>query len=439
MLFILRENHIGFPILYLTPDNMVAFIKTTLAIQVMYYANICCIKTSILVTYLRFAVSRTFRTLCYATIALHVVFFVICFVVTLAQCRPISKMWDFTNAIAGSCINTTAFFYFTSSFNIVTDLWILALPIPTLRNIQRPKREKIALFLIFGAGTFAATASIVRLYTIRIYTESTDPFRDGIPVNLWSIIEVTVAISCASVPALKPIFSRRQRAATRAAKSVSSGTSGMQYSGRVGYSQSQIGRSQPQIYSYEPPQTYLAREVRAEYEAEQTQEKKQVADLGFQPQNPFRPTVDREATESSGMSLGLPLQQPLQAPPRSAQHPPVPMPRSPSYRSDNGKVTSPTPLRGVLRAQNTPKTSLDAVRPAIPRRSSSQKSVVSFRDMPAGEKCENGVPHKRSGDEGWPLPVQGNGSQRSLHSVSARPKGPDRNASQGSFYLEGSD
>lgn len=165
------------------------------------------------------AVSGTFRKLCYATIALHAVFFVICLIVTLAQCVPLHKMWDFTGAVEGTCINGTAFFYTTSAFNIITDIWILVMPFKTLKSIQRPGHEKIALFIIFGVGAFATAASIIRLHTIYIYTLATDPFRDGVSVNLWSVIEVTIAISCASVSALKPIFSSRQRNVTRAAKS----------------------------------------------------------------------------------------------------------------------------------------------------------------------------------------------------------------------------
>lgn len=174
--------------------------------------------------------SGTFRKLCYATIALHAVFFVICLIVTLAQCTPLHKMWDFTGAVEGSCINSTAFFYTTSAFNIITDIWILVMPFKTLKSIQRPGHEKIALFIIFGVGAFATAASIIRLHTIYIYTLATDPFRDGIAVNLWSIIEVTIAISCASVSALKPIFSSRQRNATRAAKS----SAGQSQSGGAG-------------------------------------------------------------------------------------------------------------------------------------------------------------------------------------------------------------
>ncbi|KAB5543089.1 hypothetical protein GE09DRAFT_1244464 [Coniochaeta sp. 2T2.1] len=216
-LFVMKHNHMGYPMTMLTPDNMTAMIKTTLAIQLMYYAIVCCIKTSILFTYLRFALTRTFRVLCGATIVLHTVFFFICFVVTISQCRPLHKMWDLTKTEPGTCINTTAFFYSTSAFNIITDVWILALPIPTLRSIQRPSREKIALFLIFGAGTFAAISSVVRLHTIYRYTEAADPFKESILVNLWSMIEVCVAVACASVPALKPVFSRGQRMRSRRA------------------------------------------------------------------------------------------------------------------------------------------------------------------------------------------------------------------------------
>ncbi len=102
----------------------------------------------------------------------------------------------------------------TSSFNIITDIWILVLPINTLRAINRPTHEKIALFIIFGVGTFAAVASMVRLHTIYTYTEAADPFKDSLLVNIWSMIEVNIAIACASVPALKPLFSASQRRRT---------------------------------------------------------------------------------------------------------------------------------------------------------------------------------------------------------------------------------
>lgn len=67
--------------------------------------------------------------------------------------------------------------------NIITDFWILALPIKTLNGFKRPMQEKIALALIFGAGLFATIMSVVRLQSIYTFTLATDPFRDAIAVS----------------------------------------------------------------------------------------------------------------------------------------------------------------------------------------------------------------------------------------------------------------
>jgi len=46
--------------------------------------------------------------------------------------------------------------------------------------------------------------SIIRLYTIRVFTDSKDPFYDGVPINVWSMVEINIAIICASVPGERP-------------------------------------------------------------------------------------------------------------------------------------------------------------------------------------------------------------------------------------------
>jgi hypothetical protein len=99
--------------------------------------------------------------------------------------------------------------------SITADVWILILPITTLLKVQRPKREKLALVAIFSLGVFSCVASIVRLHSIRIYTESSDPFHNSVPINLWSMVEINIGILCASIPATKALFSRAQRARTQ--------------------------------------------------------------------------------------------------------------------------------------------------------------------------------------------------------------------------------
>lgn len=115
---------------------------------------------------------------------LHVVFFVVCFIVTLCQCRPLHKFWAVPPpSVDGYCINTTAFFYFTSGFNILTDIFILCLPVSTLLRVNRPKKERLALLFIFLFGTFATVMAITRLHSIYTYTLATDPFQQGILVR----------------------------------------------------------------------------------------------------------------------------------------------------------------------------------------------------------------------------------------------------------------
>ncbi|KAL8308770.1 hypothetical protein RB593_006874 [Gaeumannomyces tritici] len=224
-MFVVKNDHMGFPRSKLTPVNMVNFLKTALAIQIIYSATLACIKMSICFTYLRFAVANKFRYLCIGTIATHAIFFLICFIILLFQCQPMENVWDVTGTVQGTCINNSAFFYAAPGFHILTDIWILLLPMHTLKNIRRPNREKAALFAIFGVGAFAVAASCIRLHTILLYNLSDDKFRDALPVNLWTMIETTVAVICASVPGLKPIFSRWRRHGGRETNSQNMGAS----------------------------------------------------------------------------------------------------------------------------------------------------------------------------------------------------------------------
>ena len=99
-------------------------------------------------------------------------------------------------------------------------------------KINRPKREKAALIGVFGLGVFSCIASIVRLHSIRIYTESKDPFYDSVPINLWSQVEVNIGIWCASIPALKALISRGQRERSRATAALGYRAGGYKYHSR---------------------------------------------------------------------------------------------------------------------------------------------------------------------------------------------------------------
>lgn len=99
-------------------------------------------------------------------------------------------------------------FLVTAGFHILTDIWIIYLPIKTLLTIQRPRREKMALIMIFCLGIFSCLASIIRLNSIHVWTKANDPYYYATPINLYSMIEVNLGIWCASIPAIKALFTQ---------------------------------------------------------------------------------------------------------------------------------------------------------------------------------------------------------------------------------------
>ncbi|KAI1776255.1 hypothetical protein F4818DRAFT_413497 [Hypoxylon cercidicola] len=207
ILYLGKINGMGSPMGTLTIDEEETLLKISFAIEILYYAIVGFVKSSIVFMYDRFAISNTMKKLCLCTNILLLVFFIVCIGVVVGQCRPLELAWYLTRFIEGSCIDTTAFFYFTSGFGILMDCWILVLPLPTLKHLQISRRSRHVLYGVFGIGVLSTACSCARLYSINTYTKAVDPFRDSNLVNVWSMVEVNVAIWCASAPALKPIFS----------------------------------------------------------------------------------------------------------------------------------------------------------------------------------------------------------------------------------------
>lgn len=71
-------------------------------------------------------------------------------VVTLVQCHPVDKFWNY--AKEGHCIDIVAFFEGSAIPNVVIDVAILLLPQPILWKLRMSMSNKIALCGIFLLG-----------------------------------------------------------------------------------------------------------------------------------------------------------------------------------------------------------------------------------------------------------------------------------------------
>lgn len=65
-------------------------------------------------------------------------------------CVPVVKFWDET--VPGFCFDKGALWFSNSGIHIFTDLLILIYPMPALKTLQLPKRQKLALMGVFALG-----------------------------------------------------------------------------------------------------------------------------------------------------------------------------------------------------------------------------------------------------------------------------------------------
>ncbi|TVY82375.1 hypothetical protein LSUE1_G004903 [Lachnellula suecica] len=128
------------------------------------------------------------------------IFFTIIF-----QCKPVSLLWTATER--GTCIDTQKFFAYTSIPNIITDLAILVLPMPTIWNLKATLQLKIGITITLLTASIGIIASILRtvgFFTIHIFQ---DPTWLNVTVFAYSIAEPGTYFLAACFPTYRPLIS----------------------------------------------------------------------------------------------------------------------------------------------------------------------------------------------------------------------------------------
>lgn len=119
-------------------------------------------------------------------------------------CKPVKAQWDLTvtNAV---CLDRRAVYLGVSLVNVVTDVVLLALPIPYIWNLHSPAFQRIVLVGIFSLGIFVSIVSIVRLTILMgLNLGKADITYQMSQVFIWSLVEVSIGLVCACLPSLRP-------------------------------------------------------------------------------------------------------------------------------------------------------------------------------------------------------------------------------------------
>ncbi len=130
--------------------------RLTAPLQLNYAYNILnvmaypLVKISILLLYLRIFPSLRFRQITWIGIGVHACIFVSHTLVTVFPCQPIRGFW--TPTIPSKCIDANRFYWAQATLNVITDVFILLLPIPTIWKLRASIKQRVGLTLLFMLG-----------------------------------------------------------------------------------------------------------------------------------------------------------------------------------------------------------------------------------------------------------------------------------------------
>ncbi|EXK29191.1 hypothetical protein FOXG_09789 [Fusarium oxysporum f. sp. lycopersici 4287] len=193
--------------------NLAAGFWWNFLVQMFYNPVLALVKASILVFLLRLGGHKTnVRYAIYGLNIFNAAHAVAIFFTALFQCWPIEANWDFPlrKEPGVHCVNNW-FHVIASCITIVTDFLVVALPFWIFLGLTMRWATKIAVLSVFLLGSVVGIIGIIRV--ISIYHQlvegpkpGEDTFYSVLPV--WGAVETNLAIICASVPALRPLFRR---------------------------------------------------------------------------------------------------------------------------------------------------------------------------------------------------------------------------------------
>ncbi|PYH49451.1 uncharacterized protein BP01DRAFT_379019 [Aspergillus saccharolyticus JOP 1030-1] len=207
---VLLYNGLGTHIIYVSPEQLVVYMKTLSTGTFLYTLCITFVKLSILALYQRIF-SRGPMIMAANVVGCIVILWCFgCCLIGAVTCLPFRKLWEPT--LPGGCINLAQFYYGLQIPNILTDAIILVLPMKAVWELQISRSQKVMLSGIFLIGTTTLAFDIVRLVVmIQLSKSGGDITYDQVPASVWTCIEPMMGITAACLSNMRPIFTMLPR------------------------------------------------------------------------------------------------------------------------------------------------------------------------------------------------------------------------------------
>lgn len=160
-------------------------------------------KGSILLFYLRIFPTRVMRWAVWVAFTFVIVFSAASVFVNIFSCKPIAGSWSLEESLIAVCIDRPVFYFAQAGLGIVADIITVALPLPMLRTLQLPLKQKIGVGAVLTMGAFVCVVSIIRLQTLFVLMSDTDltstcTYYRPCPFSLFHAIQPSMATSISS-------------------------------------------------------------------------------------------------------------------------------------------------------------------------------------------------------------------------------------------------
>ncbi|CAG7934982.1 unnamed protein product [Penicillium nalgiovense] len=166
-------------------------------------------KTSFAVTLLRIVVQRWMVVVLWFVIVTMNIVNILAALFVFLQCKDPRHLWN--PMIPSECWPSdvfTNFSLFVGAYSGAQDFVLALLPWTIVWKLQMRKKEKLGVAFAMSLGIFAGAASIVKTIHLVALSAKSDFTWELAPLLIWAAVEDGLAITAASIPALKPLLTR---------------------------------------------------------------------------------------------------------------------------------------------------------------------------------------------------------------------------------------
>ncbi|CAK7225147.1 hypothetical protein SCUCBS95973_005762 [Sporothrix curviconia] len=179
--------------------------KTQVAGWSTYTLLLWLLKASMCTFYLRLTDGLNYHLRIYIGFGVVFTTWVAVLLSILLGCRPLSKNWQIYPDPGNFCqpaISRIDIFV-TVVLNVLTDIYLLSIPLPMLWKANLPATRKIGLMVLFSGGIFVTMAGILRCVLIL-----TNPITGAQQAGSWACRETFVAVVTSNLPMIFPLARR---------------------------------------------------------------------------------------------------------------------------------------------------------------------------------------------------------------------------------------